>query len=396
MKGVDIAPRTLLLALLLAIALFYGNLAKESYTDDFRAFYVASMATHDHLDPYVNHVDLDEKYADALWVRKDSRFIYPPSALLFFAPLRLISYKWSKTAFGVAMTLSMVGVLLLLYRRYPSQMFVLPALFISLPMFMCIDNGQIDPLILLLALAAFYLEDGVAAGACLGIAIAIKFSPGLLLLWFVADRRWRTVAWSVAVSGGLELAALARWGSGYFREFLHDVLHHADAMPPVLEHVFSRLKMVGNEVLVSPEGVFAYQHDIGGYRQNPLRYLGHAGGALGIGLALGFLVWMRASRRGRGLRPEQSFFLFLVVALLANPLLWAMGLVACFPLIVLLVDSSDTPNLSSMILVVPFLLTKQVVGEQNFLLWLVCAGYCLWRSGWLRQPGLALVAAEDQ
>ena len=86
-KG-DLAPGNLLLGLLLALCCFYGNLARDSYMDDFRAFYVAAEAVHDGLDPYVNQVNVSEKYADALWLKADSRFIYPPSALLFAPPLR--------------------------------------------------------------------------------------------------------------------------------------------------------------------------------------------------------------------------------------------------------------------------------------------------------------------
>ena len=98
------------------------------------------------------------------------------------------------------------------------------------------------------------------------------------------------------------------------------------------------------------------------------------------------MYWLFFSRRGKALTAEQSFFLFLPAALFANNLLWPMGLVACFPLIVLLVDESATPNLTAILLIVPLVLTKQLVGNWNFGLWLVTAGWCLWQSGWLTSP----------
>lgn len=373
----DVSPRFLLLALLLGISCYYINLARDSYMDDFRAFYVASEAVHDHLDPYASHVDVSEKYTDALWLRRDSRFIYPPPALFFVEPLAYLPYKWSKIAFGSLMTLTMVGILFALHGRYPRQTLPILALFLTLPMFMNIDNGNIDILILALTLAAFYRGDSAASGVLLGLAIAIKFAPLLTLGWFLAERRWRTSVWSVVTSGGLAVAAWARWGSLPFREFLDHLIHHASEGMPTLDYTLQTVHKIQDRVIVTTDGLFSYQHDIGGYAQNPLRVLGHWGGMIGLAMLAAFLVWLRFSRAGRGLTAEQSFFSFLVVSLFANHLLWAMALVACFPLTIELIDRSRASNLAAVLLLVPLFLTKQVVGQQNFLLWLLCAGVCV-------------------
>ncbi len=373
----------MLAALLIAITCFYGNLARESYTDDFRAFYVAAEATAAHLDPYVNHVNLDERFADALWLRPDSRFIYPPTALFFFLPLAHVPYNLAKTAFGLLMALTMVAILAELHRRYPRQTLVLLALFISLPMFMHVDNGQIDCLILGLVLVAFYLPEGWRGGVCLGIAIAIKVSPVLLLVWFVSQRRWRLLAWCAATVGVLAAAAYVHWGAGYFIEFAQHLARHGEGQQ-LLTHTFVTLHKIGNPVLVTADGIFAYQHDIGGYQVNPLHLLGRVGMPIGLGLYLALACWL-LSPQARRLSDDRRFFLLLVGALVANPLLWAMGLVACFPLVVLLVSESPTPNRAAVMLVAPFLLTKQAIGEGSFVLWLAMAGLCLWQNGWFRR-----------
>lgn len=378
----DVSPQLLLFVILLSISCFYSNLARDSYMDDFRAFYVASLAAHDHLDPYFNHVDLNEKYADAQWTRKDSRFIYPPSAIFFFSPLAKLNYKWSKIAFGTTMSLLMVGILCGLHRRYPHQTVVLLALFLTLPMFMNIDNGNIDILILALTLASFYLEDGLAGGICLGVAISIKFAPLLLILWFISQERWRTAVWGLFTSGALGLLALYRWGIGYYRSFLDHLLHHGAVGMPTVSHVFSTIKIFHDRAIMSADGFYAFQHDIGGYAQNPLRFVGSLGGALGVALPIGFVIWLVAGKAGREMGRERSFFLFLVVALLANTLLWAMALVACFPLVVLLVNESDTPRKTALLLLVPLFLTRQLIGQNSFLLWLVAAAYCMHANGW--------------
>jgi hypothetical protein len=384
----DWSPRALMLSVLLVLCCYYANLAKISYMDDFRAFYLASVSVHDGLDPYVNHVNVSEKYADGVWMKADSRFLYPPSSLFFLAPLGRMSYKASKTLFGTLMALCMVGVLWQLSRKYPRQTVVLLALFLTLPMFMNIDNGQMDCAMLALMLAAFYLEDGFFAGLCLGIAVSIKLAPVLALLWFIGSKRWRTVGWTIATSGVLSVAALLRYGAGYYREFLAHMVRHVDLDAlPVVQHTFVTVQK-SYLYIVTGEGTFAYQHDVGGYMQNPLRLLGErAGGAAGWLVLLGFTVWLFWSRRGRALTAAQSFFSFLAVALLANHLLWPMGLVACFPLTVLLVEESPAPHRAAVMLLVPLLLTKQVVGNFNFAIWMVMAGICVWQNGWFAGCG---------
>ncbi|MES2392282.1 MAG: glycosyltransferase family 87 protein, partial [Acidobacteriota bacterium] len=341
---------------------------------------------HAHLDPYVNHVDLGEQNANSLWDRKDSLFIYPPSARVFLSPLSHLRYDPARIAFGSLMALLMVAILRGLHRRIPEQTFVLFALFLTLPMIKNVDNGNIDVLILALILAAFYIGDGALAGLCLGVAISIKLAPVLLVAWFIARRRYKTALYAILSSTTLFLAALSRYGTTYWREFFNHLAHHESPNLPTLGHVFTSIYKVKDRVLVTSDGVYAYQHDINGYLQNPLHILGRIGAPLGILIVLATMAWLFFTRRGRWLTSEQSFFILLPISLLANNLLWPMGLVACFPLIVLLVDDSPTPNLTALLLIVPFVLTKQLVGNWNFGLWLIAAGYCVYQSGWLNAP----------
>ena len=382
----DISPRYLLLGLLLAITLFYVALARDSYTVDFRAFYVAAKTTHDGLDPYRNHVDISETYADGTWLRADSRFIYPPSALLLLAPLAHFSFRHAKLLFGILIPLIMVGTLLGLQRRFPRQLLVLFALYISLPMFQNVDYGQVDCAILALVLATFYLGDSAAAGACLGVAIAIKFSPVLLLLWLVRMGRWRTSIFACVTAASLGAIAYVRWGSIFFREFLHNMMHHHEAGLPRLQHVFTNVTKISLRFIQTTDGWFSYEHNLAGFYQNPLGVgrLSHIGGPAIVSI---FAIWLFFSRRARALTSEQSFFLFMAVSLLANHLLWPMGLVMCFPLLVLLVDSSPTPNVTALTLLLPMFLTNSVIGSANFSLFLLCSAFWIWQFGWFRKVG---------
>jgi uncharacterized membrane protein len=286
----------------------------------------------------------------------------------------------------------MVALLWGLHKRYPQQTLVLFVLFLTLPMVKTVDQGNIDPLILGLTLAAFFLEDSIAAGACLGVAIAIKMAPVLAVAWFLSRRRWRTAAWSLVTAVALSAAAWVKWGTEYWREFADHMIHHEKPGLPILEHTFTSIVKVKDRVLVTADGVYAFQHDIAGYQQNPLHVLGSFCGPVGLVLLVAAMAWLFFSKRGRALTAEQSFFLFLVAALLANPLLWPMGLVACFPLTVLLVDSSDVPNWTALVLIVPLIVTKQFIGNWNFGVWLVAAAWCLWRSRWFSNADSANVS----
>jgi hypothetical protein len=380
----DTSSRGLLIGLLLLVSCFYGSLIKDSYLNDFRAYYVAAVATHDHLDPYVNHVNESERYMDGSWLKADSRFVYPPTALPFFAPFARLSYNHAKGVFAVLILLTMIGILDFFHRLYPGLTLVLLVLFISLPMFAVIDNGQVDVFILALILGAFYLADGWKAGLCLGAAIAIKLAPVLLVLWFLGNRRWRTVAWSVVAGGLLAGVSLAGLGTTLFREyFAHLVNATKGNHGASIKHHFEGLRVMGGRLIETVDGLYEFQHRIYGFRQNPLFPLGRIAVVIGVALPVIYMAWLLLTKRGRMLQPQQSYFMYIVVCLFANLSLWPMGLVACFPLLVLLVATAKTPNRTALLLLAPMLLTQQLVGQLNFLLWVVVAVVCIAQSGWL-------------
>jgi hypothetical protein len=258
-------------------------------------------------------------------------------------------------------------------------------MFLSMPMFMNMENGQIDILILALTLAAFYLADGPVAGGIMGLAIAIKVWPVLAVVWFLLNRRWRTALYSVLTSAALVVFAAAHWGLGYWKEFVVHLRTAADGGPiSPLQLPDSVKQAVQDHTLVTTKDVFIHR-GIYAIRQNPLRYFGSAQGIIGLAIVIALLCWLCRSRAGRRFSAEQSFFIFMPIALLANHALWATGLVALFPLTVLLADSSPKPNRAALLLLAPLFLPYQVIGEQNFLVWLIVAGFCIYENGWLNE-----------
>ena len=349
-------PRGALAGLLLLLCCLYSLLARDTYGSDFRAYYVAAQAAHAGLDPYLNQVNVSEQYADRDWLEVNSRFIYPPSSLLLFAPFTRLPYRVAKVVWGTGMALLMAALLLALCRRappnrYPQADWIALGLFLSLPTASNIDNGQVDILVLALTLAVVLVRRPWLAGACLGAAIAIKLSPALVLLWLLARRRWVTAAWAVLT--GIALLAVGAAVYGREAEFLQHLRRHLAPGAALLSHTFTTFQVLYGRFVVMGTNTYSL-HYVYGTRQNPLRVLGPAGGAAGLALLLAYVVWMLWSRAGRRLPEALSLFGFLAVALFANTLLWPAGLVACFPLTLALTAHSRRPGAWGLAMLAPF------------------------------------------
>jgi uncharacterized membrane protein len=242
-----------------------------------------------------------------------------------------------------------------------------------------IDNGQVDILILALTLAVFFVRRSSFAGLCLGIAIAIKVWPVLVLLWLVATRRWMTALWAVVTASVVTLAAIRVWGLALHREFVHHLLEHLGPNPAMLTHTFTTYQVIFGRFVVM--GTDSYSlHYFYGTRQNPLLTLWGAAAPVGLAMLLVYLAWMLRTKRRAVLASDVGFFTFLVVALFANSLLWPAGLIACFPLTLLLVDRSHLPVRHGLILLLPLFLPIEFVANRRFLFWLIAAGFCLWQT----------------
>ncbi|MBN1963652.1 MAG: DUF2029 domain-containing protein [Anaerolineae bacterium] len=84
-------------------------------------------------------------------------------------------------------------------------------------------QGQINLFVLLaLALALLWSEDGreAWAGIALGLAVAAKVSPVVLLAYFLVTRAWRVILWSAVTVIVLSALAWLQFGSGVFADFI--------------------------------------------------------------------------------------------------------------------------------------------------------------------------------
>jgi hypothetical protein len=134
--------------------------------------------------------------------RKFLNFPYPPTMLLWVAPLSLIP-MWAGYVVWVALS---AGAFLLACRQHLSRREIAVAL-ISMPVVYCLLNGQVAVLLTALLLWACSTRNRVTAGIALAIIASIKPQFVLLApLLLVVTKDWRAIL-SSAVAFNLILAA---------------------------------------------------------------------------------------------------------------------------------------------------------------------------------------------
>jgi len=155
-------------------------------------------------------------------------FIYPPAALLLFAPLSALAH--SRALWTVVQSLAWLTALGLILRAAPRQpnrlewLLVFGAAALYAPFIELLSIGQVNALLLLgIALFILGMQGRVPAWAGdlgLALAIAIKMTPALLLVYplFLGDwKRCARVAGFSLLLAGLSLAA---FGAQPWLEFL--------------------------------------------------------------------------------------------------------------------------------------------------------------------------------
>ena len=240
---------------LLALA---GWVTFGSLQQDLAAYVVAGRARALGLDPYVNHLLEPGGLWDGLASYRHSRFLYPPLLADLFRPLGALPYAWAKGLFSFASIAALVLGLWIARRGWTAGSAMPPdesgtgrrehgagdrhghghgpGLGLALlgaalwpPVFIALERGQIDLLLLpLLAFAWCRRHDRpVLAGAALALAVLAK--PFLLLGWLLllCARQVRVVAAATAALAILMAVGAGVAGPALSRRYLTEVLPRA-------------------------------------------------------------------------------------------------------------------------------------------------------------------------
>ncbi len=170
--------------------------------------------------------------ADVRGLKKwmDDPYEYPPPFLLFpRAALRLTDdFLAIRTGWFVLQALGLVVVGAWLARWIGGRdgelaFLLLPVLLGSLPTMLGLQFGQFHVATLLLSVAAmicFEERRPAVGGALLAVATVSKLFPAFLLVYLLARRRWREVAWTLGACVAFSLVGLAVLGWSPFQAFL--------------------------------------------------------------------------------------------------------------------------------------------------------------------------------
>ena len=146
-------------------------------------------------------------------------FNYPPTSLLFFSPLAILPKSITAVIFLFASVTSLLISIWLLTEMLFTKTKRLIAFLLFSAIFMqyfptkfTLTLGQINLIILLLITTAFYFfkkNKDMHSGIFLGIATLIKIFPCFLILFFIKEKKWKTVfSFIITVGVGIGLTLL--------------------------------------------------------------------------------------------------------------------------------------------------------------------------------------------
>ncbi|MBS0211331.1 MAG: sulfatase-like hydrolase/transferase [Planctomycetes bacterium] len=242
---------------------------------------------------------------------------HPPTSVLMTLPFGWLEYRRAFLLWNLLSLAAVVALGWLVSRdawrggRFQALWPVMALM--GSPLFQHVSMGQLTIWVLVLLVGA----DRAAragrhrqAGVWLGTAIALKWFPAFLLLYFLARRRWSTL-W---VAGGCfllwNLAALLLFGSSTYRDFF------GQSLPEVLSYC----DWWGNQSLLA----FWFKLFAGWSGQTaPLFYcppLAWTGAVVSVGAVAGLVAWLAWRERDD---PGGASFAAAVVAMtLLSPICW--------------------------------------------------------------------------
>lgn len=150
---------------------------------------------------------------------------HPPTSVLLALPLGLLDYATAFSLWYVLTSLLFLAGVGLLLRQVQARLTASAVLFLAAlllafnPLLQHLKQGQLSiPMFFLVTLA--WTSDRsrrpYLAGACVGLATVLKLFPGLLVIYFLATRQWRSLLAAAATVAAVGLAALIVLGAEPF------------------------------------------------------------------------------------------------------------------------------------------------------------------------------------
>ncbi len=211
------------------------EILRAKSVNDYGTFHTAAFALSEGLDPYKN-ADL-QRAAREVGLGGAHPYFYPPFLAELLVPLSFLDLFPARMVWEV-ITITCFGASMFLLDRHVASQFAVgdaeqeaareharTAFAIAMCAFWPIRAaqwmGQVNPVILLLIVAWWVHRERRWAPALLGVAIAIKMSPALLLLVPLVEKKFREALVAAATGAVLIVGsclAIGGRGTGFLRD----------------------------------------------------------------------------------------------------------------------------------------------------------------------------------
>ena len=160
------------------------------YYPDFSSYYYSPIKVFNGENPYLGGKDFF------------TPFVYPPPVSLFFFPFTLLPFPIAQKLFliiSIVCLLSSIGLLFKLFKLAPFSilgLFLITLVLNFFPEKFTLGMGQINNVVLLMVTLFIYFyvkKREILSGSFLAVAIALKLFPGLLIIYLIFGKRWKTL-----------------------------------------------------------------------------------------------------------------------------------------------------------------------------------------------------------
>lgn len=226
-------------------------------------------------------------------------YVYAPPLAVAALPLTAVSVPVATAIWFAIRALLLVGGIALMPVRRRIRMLIFVIALASEPVLTDLNLGNVSLILMFLSVVGWRYLDRAPGAIALALAMAVRPTFGLFLVWWALRRRWRPLLWALAVGALLIVVSLPVVGIGAY---------------------FDYIRLVGN--LSDVTGV-ANNMDLGATVAR--LGLGSVPATLALlaGYAVAIVAVIASLRRDR----EVSFMVTLGATMLLSPLLWGHYLV---------------------------------------------------------------------
>ena len=315
-------------------------ISNETYAIDYRAFYLAGKSVLNDLNPYLNHIAIDNDFYGPInsELSKFSGWKYPPLTSYLFLPFAKLPYEISKNLFNF---ISLISCSILTFFIIQKRIFLinptsLMIFGISFPLLATISRGQIEIIIVCMALLSlYYFNKGKIFISALIISFLgfIKIFPLALTISFLRSKqRKKFIIYLVFSLIAFLIINLILCPREWNQSFIERILIPWDEMPSgELDKLPNNLGVIKDSMMVitsDARNLFHSHFFVFGFA-NPLLsdtlLLSGLIGSIGA-----FICLFRYSKYSNSL----CFIAIMNWINIINPISWIMGLIWYVPLFI--------------------------------------------------------------